>query len=185
VLERTASRIRSFALAQKHALQPMEVAVPGGKAGHSLAAVDVAGCYAPGGRYPLPSSVLMTALTARVAGVRMVVVASPRPTPVTLAAAHVAGGGSRLGARTSRPLTRGGNISGLFAEVRRGAGHRRAGVRLRPWRAERRRHRRAREPMGAWPGGCAAGSRTAAQVTAAKQLVGGCAGLGCAREAEV
>jgi len=50
----------------------------------------VAGCYAPGGRYPLPSSVLMTAVTARVAGVKKVIVASPRPNATTLAAAHIA-----------------------------------------------------------------------------------------------
>merc|ERR1712039_496979 len=45
---------------------------------------------APGGRYPLPSSVLMTACTARAAGVAEVVVASPNPTEVTKAAAYVA-----------------------------------------------------------------------------------------------
>ena len=50
-----------------------------------------AGCYAPGGRYPLPSSVLMTVIPARVAGCETVVVASPRPTDETLAAAYVAG----------------------------------------------------------------------------------------------
>lgn len=50
-----------------------------------------AGCYAPGGRYPLPSSVIMTAVTARAAGCDTVVLASPRPAPITLAAAHIAG----------------------------------------------------------------------------------------------
>ena len=43
-------------------------AVAGGRAGHTVTAVESAGCYAPGGRYPLPSSVLMTVITARVAG---------------------------------------------------------------------------------------------------------------------
>ncbi len=51
----------------------MTVAVGGvaggqNRAGHVVTAVEVAGCYAPGGRYPLPSSVLMTVITARVAG---------------------------------------------------------------------------------------------------------------------
>jgi histidinol dehydrogenase len=45
------------------------------------------GCYVPGGRFPLPSSLLMTAVPARVAGVRDVVVVCPRPTPVVMAAA--------------------------------------------------------------------------------------------------
>lgn len=48
-----------------------------------------AGCYAPGGRYPLPSSVIMTAVTARAAGCSTVVLASPRPATITLAAAHI------------------------------------------------------------------------------------------------
>jgi histidinol dehydrogenase len=49
------------------------------------------GCYVPGGRYPLPSSLLMTAIPARAAGVREVIVACPRPDPVVMAAARVAG----------------------------------------------------------------------------------------------
>jgi len=52
---------------------------------------SAAGCYAPGGRYPLPSSVIMTVATARAAGCKKVVLASPKPAPITLAAAHVAG----------------------------------------------------------------------------------------------
>ncbi|MCB9680099.1 MAG: histidinol dehydrogenase [Alphaproteobacteria bacterium] len=91
LLERTAERIRAFALAQRACLAPLDTAVPGGRAGHTVAPVQRAGCYAPGGRYPLPSSVLMTAVTARAAGVPEVWVMSPRPTPVTLAAAAVAG----------------------------------------------------------------------------------------------
>jgi histidinol dehydrogenase len=91
LLERTASRVRAFAQAQRDALRPLDMAVPGGRAGHFIAPMDAAGCYAPGGRYPLPSSVLMTAITARVAGVKTVIVASPKPAPITIAAAHVAG----------------------------------------------------------------------------------------------
>lgn len=91
VLRRSADRIRAFAMAQAAALGPVEVPVPGGRAGLRYAPVERAGCYAPGGRFPLPSSVLMTAVTARAAGVAEVWVASPRPTDETLAAAHVAG----------------------------------------------------------------------------------------------
>lgn len=91
LLERTARRIKAFALAQRAALQDLSMPVAGGKAGHSIAAVERAGCYAPGGRYPLPSSVLMTAVTARAAGVSEVWVASPCPAEITLAAAAVAG----------------------------------------------------------------------------------------------
>jgi histidinol dehydrogenase len=49
------------------------------------------GCYVPGGRFPLPSSLLMTAVPARVAGVREIVVACPRPEPAVMAAALEAG----------------------------------------------------------------------------------------------
>lgn len=91
LLERTAERIRAFAEAQRACLREMDVAVPGGRAGHRVAAVRAAGCYAPGGRFPLPSSVLMTAVTARAAGVERISVASPRPAAVTIAAAFVAG----------------------------------------------------------------------------------------------
>jgi histidinol dehydrogenase len=57
--------------------------------------VDRAGCYAPGGRAPLASSVLMTALPARVAGVAEVVLCSPPGrdgaiSDAVLAAAHIA-----------------------------------------------------------------------------------------------
>lgn len=90
-LERIASRIRRFAEAQREALHEVTIPIPGGMAGDTLVPVERVGCYAPGGRYPLPSSVLMTAITARVAGVREVWVASPRPAPITLAAAAVAG----------------------------------------------------------------------------------------------
>jgi histidinol dehydrogenase len=49
------------------------------------------GCYVPGGRHPLPSSLLMTAIPARVAGVREVIAVCPRPEPPVLAAALEAG----------------------------------------------------------------------------------------------
>jgi len=91
LLERTAARVRRFAEAQRRAVADVELPIPGGRAGHTAIPVGAAGCYAPGGRYPLPSSVIMTAATARAAGVASVWVASPRPTAVTLAAAAAAG----------------------------------------------------------------------------------------------
>ena len=61
--------------------------------------LDRVGCYVPGGRYPLPSSLLMTAIPALAAGVRDVVAVCPRPEPVVMAAALEAGVSSlfRLG----------------------------------------------------------------------------------------
>src|SRR2546428_1411635 len=92
-LERVAERIRGFAEAQYRALCPVAVSVPGGVAEHRIAPVERAGCYAPGGRYPLPSSVLMTAVTARVAGVRDGWGASPKPQALSLPPAPGAGAG--------------------------------------------------------------------------------------------
>lgn len=98
VLERAAASIRRFATAQRESLHDVRVPIPGGWAGHSVSPVASAGCYAPGGRFPLPSSVLMTAVTARAAGVASVWVASPRPAPATLAAAAIAGADGLLAA---------------------------------------------------------------------------------------
>jgi histidinol dehydrogenase len=53
--------------------------------------LDRVGCYVPGGRYPLPSTLLMTAIPARVAGVGEVIAVCPRPDAVVCAAAVQAG----------------------------------------------------------------------------------------------
>jgi len=90
LLERLADRIRQFARAQRASLTDMTVLIEGGSAGHTVLPMERAGCYAPAGRYPLPSSLLMTAVTARVAGVSQVIVATPRPGPLMLAAAAIA-----------------------------------------------------------------------------------------------
>ena len=96
LLKRVAGRIEAFAEAQKASLSLMTVDIPGGQAGQRVDPVERAACYAPGGRFPLPSTVLMTAVTARVAGVSEVWVLSPKPTQVTLAAAAVAGADALL-----------------------------------------------------------------------------------------
>ncbi|HEX3608899.1 MAG TPA: histidinol dehydrogenase [Solirubrobacterales bacterium] len=94
-LELAAANIRTVAEAQLPEVQRVS-ALPGGQ---SVAlrevAVDAAGIYAPGGRAAYPSSVLMCAIPARVAGVRRVVLATPsRPdgtvAPLVLAAAALA-----------------------------------------------------------------------------------------------
>ena len=84
-------RVKAFAEMQRKSVSDMEMDIPGGKAGHTVSPCRAAGCYAPGGRYPLPSSVIMTAVTARAAGCEKVVLASPKPAPITLAAGYIAG----------------------------------------------------------------------------------------------
>jgi histidinol dehydrogenase len=53
--------------------------------------LDRVGCYVPGGRYPLPSSLLMTAVPAAIAGVREIIAVCPRVDAVVMAAALAAG----------------------------------------------------------------------------------------------
>jgi histidinol dehydrogenase len=64
---------------------------PGVSVGQLVRPLESVGCYVPGGRYPLPSTLLMTVIPAQVAGVRQIRVASPRPAQATLAAAAFLG----------------------------------------------------------------------------------------------
>ena len=97
LLTRTAARIRRFAEAQRQALGNIDVAVDGGRAGHTVLPMQRAGCYAPAGRFPLVSSLLMTVVTAKAAGVTEAWVATPRPGPLMLGAAAIAGADGVLG----------------------------------------------------------------------------------------
>ena len=64
---------------------------PGVTVEQRVVPLDRVGCYVPAGRYPLPSSLLMTAIPAAAAGVGEVVAVCPRPAPVVMAAALEAG----------------------------------------------------------------------------------------------
>jgi histidinol dehydrogenase len=63
----------------------------GVKTGQIVRPLGSVGCYVPGGRYPLPSTLLMTVTPAQVAGVARIVVCSPKPAKETMAAAWLAG----------------------------------------------------------------------------------------------
>ena len=65
--------------------------VPGLTTGQIVRPLGSVGCYVPSGRHPLPSTLLMTAIPAQVAGVKRIAVVSPKPAPETLAAAHLLG----------------------------------------------------------------------------------------------
>ncbi len=71
-------RVRGFAEAQLASLSEFEVELqPGLRAGQKLIPVQAAGCYVPGGRYCHVASAIMSATTAKVAGVEHVIAASP------------------------------------------------------------------------------------------------------------
>jgi histidinol dehydrogenase len=64
---------------------------PGVRVGQLIRPLESVGCYVPGGRYPLPSTLLMTVIPAQVAGVPQIRVVSPHPAQATLAAAAFLG----------------------------------------------------------------------------------------------
>ena len=88
-LEEAAASIRRFCEWQKPA--EWERAIQGRTLGQMVRPLSSVGCYVPGGRYPLPSTLLMTVIPAQVAGVNDIRVVSPRPARATLAAAALLG----------------------------------------------------------------------------------------------
>ena len=88
-LQAAATNIRRFARWQMP--RDWTRKLPGVQLGQRALPLASAGCYVPGGRYPLPSTLLMTVVPAQVAGVERIVVVSPRTARETLAAAHLAG----------------------------------------------------------------------------------------------
>jgi len=89
-LRAAASHIRAVAVRQVPRGWRMRLA-PGVTVEQRIVPLDRVGCYVPAGRYPLPSSLLMTAIPADAAGVAEVVAVCPRPAPVVMAAALEAG----------------------------------------------------------------------------------------------
>jgi histidinol dehydrogenase len=85
-----AANIRRVAGAQRPASRRLAVA-PGISVDQRVVPLARVGCYVPGGRFPLPSSLLMTAIPASTAGVREIIAVCPRPEPAVLAAALEAG----------------------------------------------------------------------------------------------
>ena len=89
-LETAAKNIREYAELQL----PKEswVEFPDGRRlGHIIRPLESMGAYSPAGRYPLPSTLLMTVIPAQVAGVRTICVTSPHPSAEILAAARFLG----------------------------------------------------------------------------------------------
>jgi histidinol dehydrogenase len=83
------ANIRAFAerqLPRAWSFRPSQ----GMEVGQIVRPLESVGCYVPGGRYPLPSTLLMTVTPAQVAGVERIVVCSPKPAKETLAAAWLA-----------------------------------------------------------------------------------------------
>src|SRR5579864_2337198 len=89
-VETASANIRAFAELQMPVEQFMEVS-PGLHLGQMVRPLDTVAAYIPAGRYPLPSTLMMTVIPAQVAGVRHVCVACPRPVPEILGTARLLG----------------------------------------------------------------------------------------------
>jgi histidinol dehydrogenase len=89
-ITQAASNIRRYCDWQKPEEWQRDIQ-PGVRVGQLIRPLESVGCYVPGGRYPLPSTLLMTVIPAQVAGVPRIRVVSPRPAQATLAAAAFLG----------------------------------------------------------------------------------------------
>jgi histidinol dehydrogenase len=89
-IEHAARNVRAVAEKQLPCGWTLEVE-PGVKITQMVRPIESVGCYIPGGRFSLMSTLLMTAVPAMVAGVKRIVVTSPRPNKELLAAAHILG----------------------------------------------------------------------------------------------
>ncbi len=88
-LRQAAQNIRRFCKQQKPASWTQTR--DGISLGQLVRPLGSVGCYVPGGRYPLVSTLLMTVIPAQVAGVKDIRVVSPKPSPEVLAAAAMLG----------------------------------------------------------------------------------------------
>src|SRR5882724_10497603 len=88
-LERAAERIEAFHERERY--PSFEMQSEGARVGSRVSPLRSIGVYAPGGTARYPSTVLMAAIPARVAGVAEIILTTPGPSPETLAAAEIAG----------------------------------------------------------------------------------------------
>jgi histidinol dehydrogenase len=89
-IEHAARNIRRVAEEQRPRSWTITVE-PGVRVGQRVTPLGTVGCYIPGGRFSLFSTLLMTAIPAQVAGVKRIVVTCPKPSPALLAAAEILG----------------------------------------------------------------------------------------------
>lgn len=90
-LEKCIENVRDFAQEQLSCLKNLDMKKNNSLLGHRVIPLERVLCYVPGGNYPLPSSAVMTCTPAKVAGVREVIITSPRIKPQTIVAAKMSG----------------------------------------------------------------------------------------------
>ncbi|MEE4243806.1 MAG: histidinol dehydrogenase, partial [Kangiellaceae bacterium] len=90
-IKQAAERIETFARFQKQGFETKSYSDNYGQYQQIVTPIERAGCYIPGGRFPLISTALMTLIPAKVAGCKHRVAVSPSDHPALLAAASLAG----------------------------------------------------------------------------------------------
>jgi histidinol dehydrogenase len=90
-LKSSARNIEKYARKQMSLIKGMNIEIDNVKLGYKIIPIQRVGCCVPGGVYPLPSSALMSVIPAKIAGVKEIIVCSPKIKPITVVAAHLAG----------------------------------------------------------------------------------------------
>ncbi|MGD9580146.1 MAG: histidinol dehydrogenase [Vampirovibrionia bacterium] len=90
-LKKAIKQVRDFAEKQFECIKELSYCDSNSTLGHRIIPLKRIGAYVPGGRYPLPSSAIMTIIPAKVAGVEEVIVCSPKIDDITIAAASLSG----------------------------------------------------------------------------------------------
>lgn len=90
-IKKAIKNIQKFAKAQLKSIKELKIKEKGSVVGHKITPIESVLCYAPGGGYPLPSSAIMTAAVAKVAGVKNIYLTSPKIHNATIVAGYLAG----------------------------------------------------------------------------------------------
>ena len=90
-IKKSIKNVRVFAQAQLNSVKEFEITNNGMKLGQKIIPLERTGAYVPGGNYPLPSSAIMSCVPAKVAGVKEVIMCSPKIKDVTIVAGVLAG----------------------------------------------------------------------------------------------
>lgn len=90
-IKKSIENVKKFAQAQYNSIKEFEIENNGIKLGQKIIPLERTGAYVPGGNYPLPSSAIMSCVPAKVAGVKEIIMCSPKIKDVTIVAGILAG----------------------------------------------------------------------------------------------
>jgi len=90
-IKQSINNVKNFAQSQLNSVKEFEIENEGVKLGQKIIPLERTGAYVPGGNYPLPSSAIMSCVPAKVAGVKEVIMCSPKIKDVTIVAGVLAG----------------------------------------------------------------------------------------------